>query len=366
MLDDIWNGFLELTARFVIPDWGAVIALLPVLVFVLIVLILASIFIRIWRAPQARRGKSRITPRAPGGVHLPGPSMSPPIAALGVFFLGLGLVFSGPLLVLGGIALVVSLLVWLAEALRIYDHDLGATAPPLPAPAHRGPPPGVHMPGPSFRPFLGAIGTGMLMLGLVFGGWLLAAGLIALVATLVGWLVDARQEYVKVVEADTTGHLENVPRPRAPSALLWVLAVLLVGGAILQAGWLPPRDVSGDEGAAGSGAPPASGPPGGSGAPGESPPGPAADVVVHAKDVAFLESSITAPADKPFTLAFDNGDPGVQHNVELKDGGGASVFKGAIFPGVETRVYDVPPIPAGSYTFVCTVHPNMTGTATLQ
>ena len=56
----------------------------------------------------------------------------------------------------------------------------------------------------------------MLMLGLVFGEWLLAAGVIALVVTLVGWLVDARGEYVKTVEADSTGHLENIPPPRAP------------------------------------------------------------------------------------------------------------------------------------------------------
>ena len=28
MLEDIWNGILELTARFVIPDWGALIQVL--------------------------------------------------------------------------------------------------------------------------------------------------------------------------------------------------------------------------------------------------------------------------------------------------------------------------------------------------
>ena len=35
MLDDLWNGILELIAQFVIPDWGALIALLPVFIFVL-------------------------------------------------------------------------------------------------------------------------------------------------------------------------------------------------------------------------------------------------------------------------------------------------------------------------------------------
>ena len=32
MLEDIWNRLLELTAQFVIPDWGALIALLPIVI----------------------------------------------------------------------------------------------------------------------------------------------------------------------------------------------------------------------------------------------------------------------------------------------------------------------------------------------
>ncbi len=34
------------------------------------------------------------------------------------------------------------------------------------------------------------------------------------------------------------------------------------------------------------------------------------------------------------------------------------------FPGVEARDYQVEGLAAGSYEFVCTVHPNMTGTLT--
>ena len=212
MLEDIWNGILELTAQFVIPDWGALIALLPVFMFVLTIVILAWTFVRLFRAPKAHRGKGRLVPRTPPGLHLPGPSWSPVLAAIGLGLTFLGIVFPGPLLVVGLIALVLGLIYWLSESVRIYDHDLGEdTRTELPVIVHDGPPEGVHLPGPSFRPVLGAIGTAMLMLGFVFGGWLLAAGVIALIATLVGWLVDARKEYVKAVEADTTGHLESLP-----------------------------------------------------------------------------------------------------------------------------------------------------------
>jgi plastocyanin len=39
---------------------------------------------------------------------------------------------------------------------------------------------------------------------------------------------------------------------------------------------------------------------------------------------------------------------------------------GDIFPGVEIRPYDVQPLAAGAYQFVCSVHPNMVGTLTVQ
>ena len=196
---------------------------------------------------------------------------------------------------------------------------------------------------------------------------MLIVGVIALVVTLIGWLFDARREYVKTVEADQTGHLENPPAPRTPSVLLAVLAILFVGGVALQAGWLPPGQASGGDSPSAS--PGASGEPGPSGGAGPSdgaPPPPAADVTITASQIAFVETSFTAPADTAFTIALDNQDDGIDHNVELKDGAGTSVFQGELFPGVATEVYEVPALPAGDYTFVCTLHANMTGTATLQ
>jgi plastocyanin len=52
--------------------------------------------------------------------------------------------------------------------------------------------------------------------------------------------------------------------------------------------------------------------------------------------------------------------------VTISDASGAEVFKGEIFPGVETRDYQVPALAAGEYPFVCTVHPTMTGTLTAE
>ncbi len=364
MFEDFWNGILELTAKFVIPDWASVIAMLPVLIFAASVVVIVATLWKLMRAPKPRRGKLRIEPIPPPGVHMPGPSWSPVFAAVGAFMLFLGLVFGGAVLILGAIGFALTLLYWLAEALRLYDRDLGATAPPLADVVHDGPPAGVHMPGPSFLPFLAAIGMAMLLLGLVFGEWLLAVGLIAFVLSLLGWMSAARQEYVKAVEADSTGHLETLPDPPTPKWLLTTLGVLLAAGFVIQAGWIPPR-ASGGETAGPSGVPAE---PGGSGGPGASPGtgGPPGEPVIHAKDVAFVEKTLTAPADAPFKLEFVNDDPGILHNVEFQDAAGVSVFTGEIFAGVATQVYDVPALGAGTYTYICSVHPNMTGSATIQ
>ena len=377
MLEDLWNGILEVLAQLVIPDWGVLVSLaLPVGTVVLVAIGLVWTFRRLLTAPPARRGVQREAPRTPSGIHMPGPSWAPVFAAAGTFLLFLGLVFGGVTLVLGLSALVLTLLYWLGEGLHLYDRDIGSTRTVVPSREDAAPPPGVHMPGPSFRPLLGALGTALLFLGLVFGGWLLVVGVIALVAGLLGWLTDARREYLKAVEADQTGHLESLPAPRTPARLFATLAVLVVAAAVLQSGVLTEGPANGGEPGASANAPasgeppsgePPSGAPSGSGGPGDSggPPA-AADVTVEALNIAFVQTTWAAPADTPFTIAFINSDAGVPHNIALFDSSGAEVWKGEIFNGVETRVYDVPALPAGQYTFICSVHPNMTGTATLQ
>ncbi len=113
-----------------------------------------------------------------------------------------------------------------------------------------------------------------------------------------------------------------------------------------------------------SGAPAPSGSPGASGAP--SSPGPAGAVLQQsAMNIAFEASSLSAPADTPFQIQFDNKDAGIPHNIAIHDPGGTEVFKGEIITGPAQTTYKVQALPAGTYTFVCTVHPNMTGTLTV-
>jgi len=118
--------------------------------------------------------------------------------------------------------------------------------------------------------------------------------------------------------------------------------------------------------------PPPSGEPAPSGGPapsGQPPPAPGSPVLqVSAQGIAFEQTALQAPAGAPFKIEFDNKDAGIPHNVTIHEGSpsGAEVFKGEIFPGPAKRTYDVPALNAGSYAFVCTVHPNMTGTLTVQ
>ncbi|HYM83751.1 MAG TPA: cupredoxin domain-containing protein [Candidatus Dormibacteraeota bacterium] len=100
-------------------------------------------------------------------------------------------------------------------------------------------------------------------------------------------------------------------------------------------------------------------PSGGAASPSE---GGGSTIELAAQGIAYDKASLQVPASQPFTLKFHNADAGVPHNVDIKDASGTSVFKGEIFSGDDTRSYQVPSLPAGNYTFMCDVHPNMTGT----
>jgi plastocyanin len=117
------------------------------------------------------------------------------------------------------------------------------------------------------------------------------------------------------------------------------------------------------------GSPPAGSPPAGS-PPAGSPPGspPTAGPVIElaAQNIAFDKSTLEAPADKPFQIHFANRDNATQHNVQIKNPDGTVAFNGELIAGPAEATYNVPALKAGSYPFMCVVHPAMTGTITVQ
>jgi plastocyanin len=371
-MDKLWTDLLTFINQLVSPDWGALVALVPISILLLVVGYVAWLARRYFNAGPTRRGKRRLTPKPPPGVHAAETSWAPIIAAIGCFALLYGLVFKGWWYLIGVGILALALIYWLREGIRDYDHVEHPSTALVPV-AVAAPPPGIHVPGPSFRPIVVSIALASLLYGFVFGGYLLVAGFLMLAIALLQWLIDARREYKGVVLADVTGHLPTDPRPGYPRGTLVTFAILFVGSIVLQAGILPPRSSSAAPGGstAPSGAPPASGAP--SGAPpasGEA--GGPADVTIVAQNIAFEggpTAAHDAPAGKPFTIKFTNDDAGIPHNVSIRQGGptGTELFKGDIFPGVETRVYSVTqPLQAGTYTFICDVHPTMTGTLTVK
>ena len=67
-------------------------------------------------------------------------------------------------------------------------------------------------------------------------------------------------------------------------------------------------------------------------------------VKLTAVGVKYEETSISAAADKPFRIEFENKDPATPHNVAIHQGTptGPEAFKGEVFNGVATKTYDVP------------------------
>ncbi|MBF8289697.1 MAG: Cupredoxin 1 protein [Chloroflexi bacterium] len=357
-MEALWQSILALLATFVTPDWAALIELLPIALAVIVAAWFLLTIRSFATAGPTRRAPARRAPVAPDHLHMPGPSTAPILAAGGTAALLWGLVVGGNALILGAILLVLTLLYWGREAIRDYDHATGS-ASSLPAVIHAGPPPGVHMPGPSFRPLLGALGTAALMAGLVSGGWLLAAGAIILVVTLVGWLVDAKAEYVKTAAADVTGHLENIPAPAWPRRLFQGMAALFVVALLLQTGVIPPK--GGDTATGGTDGSPA--PSEDSGATGSS-------FAIVAKDIAFDMTRLNVPANTAFVIAFSNRDvPGVAHDVDVRAADKKTVVQDqAVVNGGESATYSFDGLAAGDYVFICSVHPipQMTGTISVK
>jgi plastocyanin len=350
---DLVQTLLDLVSPLLQPDWNALLLLFPVLLLVLFVAWFAWTVRKFATLGPTRRAPARVQPVTPAHVHMPGASSAPILVAFGAGALFLGLVLGGVALWIGVVLLVVTLLAWFREAIRDYDHL--ETAQRLPAVIHEGPPPGVHMPGPSIRPLLGALGSAALLGGLVVGGWVLILAVVFLVWTLLGWLVDFTAEYRKVEEADHTGHLENIPPRRLPMRTLQVFAVLFTLVALWQFGVFPPAGpATADPGASG---PPPSGP--------AEPTGPA----ITAQGIAFQPKALEVPAGQPFSILLRNQDPpGTPHDIDIRSADGATLQDKTEIDGGTEEAYEYEPLDAGEYAFICSIHPidAMTGTLTVR
>jgi plastocyanin len=176
------------------------------------------------------------------------------------------------------------------------------------------------------------------------------------VVALLGWLRDARREYVKTTEADRTGHLENIPAPGWPRRILATFAIVVAVALLIDAGVLfssrPPAEVPGG----GGGAPEAC-----------AEPGSAFELV--ARDIAFDLRELCAAAGTPFTIRLANEDPaGVTHDVDLRGPGGAVLADQSPIDGGQASTYEYDGLAVGEYVFICSIHPipPMTGALTVR
>jgi cytochrome c oxidase subunit II len=83
---------------------------------------------------------------------------------------------------------------------------------------------------------------------------------------------------------------------------------------------------------------------------------------IAAKNIHFDKDCLAAPAGQPFTIEFDNQDPGIPHNVEVyTDDSLSDRLAGATgitdtITGPAKTTYKSGPLEAGTYYFVCDVH----------
>ena len=231
---DLERSCSTFSTQFVVPGLGLAGRAVPSCSCVLVVLFVVWTLYRFATAgPDAAAASAACQPAPPPGVHMPGPSFAPLLAAFGCFLLVLR-------------ARLRRRLVLSARRRRPRDHApvLGprGAARLRPHRRHRlptacsrrcvhapAPPPGVHMPGPSFRPLLVAIALTAALrrarlrrLGPVLGfdrarSSRCSAGC-ATPAASTTW----------PSHADRTGHLESVPVRRLADGTSVLFAVLFV------------------------------------------------------------------------------------------------------------------------------------------
>ncbi len=392
------EALLDVLAPLVMPDWGwLVTVILPLTFGAFVLLYFLYLYVRLRRNAWAnvdrrpRRLGGRLTP--PPGVHASASSWWPVALSIGFFLALLGLVTSALLLGLGVVVTLVGGWGWLRSANREWRRaelsaDRGAGAHAVPAggagaqalashatggvsgalvPPNRAlvphgstavtpvspayehaiePPPGVHMPAPSWWPVYASAAAFCALLGLVVSLALLVGGMVLALLAFVGWYVDSYRE-LKVAEGlAPRPHVRNplavFPRILASVGVLTiVVSITFAVGPGVVAQLFPAQG-------AGPGGPAAC--------------APTDPIEITAKNTTFSKKELCLPGDTFFEIVFHNEDAGIPHNIAILETG----FNGEVFNGVATMTYDMPPITPGTYRFICVVHPtSMFGTATV-
>jgi hypothetical protein len=241
---EIWTGILEILSQIIIPVWNDLIKLLPVLA--LLGLLAAAVGLGWLWVRSAAGNRSRVPKPLPAGrqpadLHLPGPSLWPFVAPVGLLFIAYAVVL-GPfqtllnlgLLLLGATIAVVGLLGWYLDANREYaeveagGHGTGVMTADRPGWTLT-PPEGVHLPGPSAWPLLAPVGLLFLASGLIFGAAMFIGGAIMAAIAVIGWLGDANTELDDVEQHGHPSAADRDPVKAWPERLI---PVYFVAGAV--------------------------------------------------------------------------------------------------------------------------------------
>lgn len=90
---------------------------------------------------------------------------------------------------------------------------------------------------------------------------------------------------------------------------------------------------------------------------------------LNAEQIAYDKKALEAPAGQPFAIKFNNKDAaGVLHDVDIRKADGTTLQNMPTIDGGASTTYVYTALEAGTYTFICSIHPipAMTGTLTVK